>query len=69
MISINMTEAAKHWGKTGYFDVQVWCIDNIGEMNNGWDSSYSYDPSGDRRLIFLFDNDKDATMFALRWMK
>lgn len=67
MITIDMTQTARGWGAAEYAEVQAWCIDNIGELNDGWDSSYFYSIGGDR-MIFLFDHNEDATMFALKWL-
>jgi len=43
-----------------WFSAGTWCLDNIGEQGVMW--QWHKDPG-----VFYFKNEKDATLFALRW--
>ena len=57
--------------------METWCVDTFGDRSNVWDitTSYSGEPptwrergrwfANDRR--FWFRNERDRTMFILRW--
>jgi hypothetical protein len=59
------------FGKDKYHEVETmikWCYEHFGE--GGWlakpGSKWSVD-SGFGNTFFIFKNEKDATIFALRW--
>lgn len=62
MVSIPLSRARRrdNW----YVDCQFWCIDRFGEVGAQWDTKLGSD-----HIEFTFENDADATMFALRWVK
>jgi len=58
-ISVDRFSVDKIW----YLDCQCWCICRFGACSDKWTSSVVAD-----KLDFVFKNDADATMFALRWV-
>jgi hypothetical protein len=53
-----------------WLDMEIWCLDCFGTNGSAWDKDKAPEPNArwymnDRR--FWFRNEKDRTMFILRW--
>ena len=51
-----------------YFDCQSWSIDRFGPIGSIWDTDVTWDANiNSDSVVFLFEQDADATMFILKF--
>lgn len=56
-----------------YSAAEQWCLENLGEFDDRW-YKLGVDPAGlvlshlTPKTIWYFKDEKDATLFALRWL-
>jgi len=44
-----------------------WCEEHVGEIYKSWTIKLPLGEGNDRKTLFMFLNEQDAMLFALRW--
>lgn len=68
--SVYVHAEALAFGKSriDFEELDKWCKEKIGEHLKDWFSEYADDSPYSVDMIYRFTNEKDATMFRLKWL-